>query len=171
MAPKVPYIQLMLICQSITCCYGAYQSYGAITNLRKYEETSKKLAEWSNTAAEHLRRTRTTQGAGAIAILLSLVSSVFLTTDFTYQFLNPAGWLRFSISPLMLGTVLFARHHIKNYWNPNDNETVGTRIPLPNMEGYNEAQRRTEELLTTLQWLEYGWVTTTLFAGLATRTA
>lgn len=62
--------------------------------------------------------------------------------------------------------MLFARGHIKNYWAPGDGKTVGTRIPLPNMEDYNEAQRRTQELLKTLEYLEYGWVGCSFVAGM-----
>lgn len=66
----------------------------------------------------------------------------------------------------MLATVLLARGHIQNYWAPKDGKTVGTRVPLPRMEDYNEAQRATEELLQTLEWLEYSWVGTTFIAGM-----
>lgn len=62
------YLQLMHVCQAILCGYGAYQSYVAITNLRKYEETTKKLAKWSSTAEEQLHKTRTTQASGALAV-------------------------------------------------------------------------------------------------------
>lgn len=75
-------------------------------------------------------------------------------------------WLRFSISPALLVGVLFARGHIKNHWASHNGKTVGKRIPLPNMEGYNEAQRATEEVLRVLEWVEYGWVANTLVVGL-----
>ena len=75
-------------------------------------------------------------------------------------------WVRFSISPTLLVGVLFARGHIKNYWVPGDKQTKGTKIPLPNMEEYNEAQRRTEELLHTLEYLEYSWVASSFIAGM-----
>jgi hypothetical protein len=74
--------------------------------------------------------------------------------------------LKFYTSPALLIGVLLARGHIKNYWNPDDKKSVGTRIPLPNMEDYNEAQRKTEELLTTLEYLEYSWVASSLFAAM-----
>ncbi|EMC96197.1 hypothetical protein BAUCODRAFT_70754 [Baudoinia panamericana UAMH 10762] len=152
----------MHVCQAGLSAWGGYQSYIAITNLRKYEETTKKLAKWSNTVEEQLHKTRTTQGAGAVAILLSFIAATTLAS--VGARLNP--WVRFGISPVMLLTVLFARGHIKNFWAPGDSKTVGTRIPLPNMEDYNEAQRRTEEVLGTLEYLEYGWVATTFIAGM-----
>ena len=66
----------------------------------------------------------------------------------------------------MLVAVLVARNHIKNYWAPQDGKTVGVRIPLPNMGDYNEAQKKTEQLLEVLEWLEYSWVLTSFVAGI-----
>lgn len=59
---------------------------------------------------------------------------------------------------MLLLSVLFAQRHVKSYWAPYDGKTAGPRIPLPSMEDYNEALRRTEALLDTLEHLEYGWV-------------
>lgn len=55
---------------------------------------------------------------------------------------------------------------MQNYWAPSDGKTVGIKLPLPNMEGYNEAQQATQNLLQMLQWLEYSWVAGTLGEGL-----
>jgi hypothetical protein len=73
----------------------------------------------------------------------------------------------------MLVLVLFARGHIKNYWSPegdkksdNGKPTAGVRVPLPNMEDYNEALRKTEELLQILEYLEYSWVATSFISGM-----
>ena len=73
---------------------------------------------------------------------------------------------RFMLSPVMLGVVLLAKYHMKSYWAPNDSKTVGTRIPLPNMEDYNEAQRRTQDVITTLGYLEYGWLGSTFVSAM-----
>jgi hypothetical protein len=48
--------------------YGAYISFQAIIRLQKYESTAKTLADWSSEAGRQLQLTRTTQGAGAIAV-------------------------------------------------------------------------------------------------------
>ena len=95
-------------------------------------------------------------------ILLSLIVS---TTLAAASDVLPY-WSTVATSPVMLVGVLAARQYIKGYWNPTDKDSVGTRIPLPNMEDYNEAQRRTEHMLDTLQYLEYGWAATTFFAGM-----
>ncbi len=176
----------MYASQAIISCWGAFQSVNAVTNLQKYEKTSEKLAEWSDTAKEHLHKTRTTQTTGALTVhlpppspqtpqahvltaepikqvLASLITSLTLAIGSPYL---PA-WFRLSASPALLVAVLLARRHIKQYWNPKDLPSGGgVRLPLPNMEGYNEAQRRTDELLQTLEYLEYGWVGTSLVAGM-----
>jgi hypothetical protein len=48
--------------------YGALISFKAIIRLQKYESTAKKLADWSSEANKQLQLTRTTQGAGAVAV-------------------------------------------------------------------------------------------------------
>lgn len=48
--------------------YGLRLAYSNITRLQQYERQSEKAAEWSNTVAERLRRTRTTQASGAITV-------------------------------------------------------------------------------------------------------
>ena len=48
--------------------YGFAVSFGAITRLQKYEETSKKLAEWSKEAETQLHKTQTTQTSGTVAV-------------------------------------------------------------------------------------------------------
>nr|POF14868.1 hypothetical protein CFP56_71252 [Quercus suber] len=156
------FVQLMHVCQIALSAWGGYQSYIAIINLQKYEKTSEKLAEWSNEAARQLHKTRTTQTSGALAILSSLIAATALTVT------GPSlpSWARYSASPIMLVGVLFARGHIKNYWAPGDGKTVGTRIPLPKMGEYNEAQRRTQALLETLEYLEYSWVASSFVVGM-----
>lgn len=62
--------------------------------------------------------------------------------------------------------VLAARRYIEKYWTNGESKSVGVRIPLPNMESYNEAQRRTQDLLQTLEYLEYGWVASSFIAGM-----
>lgn len=56
------------VAQVLYTLYGGYLSYIAITNLQKYEATSKKLAEWSKEAENQLWKTRTTQASGVLAV-------------------------------------------------------------------------------------------------------
>lgn len=73
--------------------------------------------------------------------------------------------MRLATSPALLILVLFARGHIKNYWAPKDGKN-STRVPLPKMGDYNEAERQTEKLLKVLEYLEYSWVLTSFVNGM-----
>ena len=54
--------------QIALCVFGARYSYEAITKLRGYEEATKKAAKFSQSAEDHLNKTRKTQAVGAIAV-------------------------------------------------------------------------------------------------------
>lgn len=60
--------QALHIPQALLSGYSLYLSYSSIQNLRQYEEKSEKAAEWSNTAATQLHKTRTTQASAAISV-------------------------------------------------------------------------------------------------------
>lgn len=64
------------VAQLFLSLYGGALSYVAITNLRKYEAASKKLAEWSSTAEHELWKTRTTQATGALAVRSRLLPTL-----------------------------------------------------------------------------------------------
>lgn len=53
---------------SALSAYGLYLCKENITRLQQYEEQSEKAAEWSNTAAERLHKTRTTQTSGTLSV-------------------------------------------------------------------------------------------------------
>ncbi|KAF2201826.1 hypothetical protein GQ43DRAFT_440251 [Delitschia confertaspora ATCC 74209] len=53
--------------------YGLYLSYKNITRLQRYESQTKTAAEWSETVAEQLRTTQTTQGAAAVTVCFHLI--------------------------------------------------------------------------------------------------
>ena len=60
-----PLISTLLLALSL---YSASLSMVAITRLQSWESASKKAAKVSSTAANQLQRTRTTQGAAAVAV-------------------------------------------------------------------------------------------------------
>jgi hypothetical protein len=72
-------------------------------------------------------------------------------------------WARYGLSPMTLLVIIAARTHMKKYWAPRDGKSAGMRIPLPKMGDYNEATQQTEELLKTLQLLEYSWLAAAFF--------
>jgi hypothetical protein len=65
-------IKLVHSGQLLLSASSLYYSYIAITNLQKYEKQTEKAAKVSNTAADQLYKTRTTQGAGAIVVSCSV---------------------------------------------------------------------------------------------------
>ena len=67
-AARAAILRIPHIGQLLYSLYGGYISYIAITNLQKYEEISKKAAEWSEEAENQLWKTRTTQASGALAV-------------------------------------------------------------------------------------------------------
>lgn len=62
------FILVLQLFQAAFSGYNLYLCYISITNLMKYEEKSKKAAEWSQTAADQLYKTRVTQASGAGAV-------------------------------------------------------------------------------------------------------
>lgn len=79
-------------------------------------------------------------------------------------------YISYSISPALLLAVLLARGHIKNYWTPHqgsDGKSKGVKVPaLPNLEDYQAAQTKTEELLQVLEYLEYAWLSSCVVGGM-----
>ncbi|KAF2175670.1 hypothetical protein K469DRAFT_609814 [Zopfia rhizophila CBS 207.26] len=125
--------------------YGAYLSYNNITRLQRYEEQTKKAAQHSNTAAERLQKTRTTQGSAAITIALSLITaiSLVLLQHTEHHSITQA------ISLVNATTLLVARVHVANFWND--------KAKVPFVEGYNEAIKGSGSLENVLALLGCGW--------------
>ncbi|KAG8629289.1 hypothetical protein KVT40_003154 [Elsinoe batatas] len=147
------YAEILHLGQATLASYGIYVSYIAIKNLRQYEEQSKKAAKFSDIAARQLHWTRTTQASGAVAVLLSFSTSLFLATSWH---LIPRKY-RVLASPAMLLITLGVRGHLYNFWKEKG------KVPM--LKGYNEAIDRTQDLIGVLQYLEYSWVLTSLVAG------
>ncbi|GAB7352067.1 hypothetical protein MBLNU459_g2573t1 [Dothideomycetes sp. NU459] len=147
-------VQLLHVPQAALAAYGLYVSYVCISNLRQYEDATKKAAEYSAEAERQLHATRTTQASGALAVLASLVVACTLST--ASGVLPP--FIRYSLSPVMLVGTLFARGHIKNFWSS------ATKVPFA--KGYNEAISRTKEVMLILAYLEYSWVGMSLLGAM-----
>ncbi|ORY01107.1 hypothetical protein BCR34DRAFT_627836 [Clohesyomyces aquaticus] len=130
--------------------YGLWISYNNIVRLQKYEAKSEKAAEWSNEAAERLHTTRTTQGAAAITIGLSLITSL------TLLFLNHAEQHQIVLSISLINTsiCLGARFHMADYWRQ--------RTMVPFVQDYNEAIKGSNIAVNVLGLLGAGWIVTGL---------
>ncbi|KAL1296895.1 hypothetical protein AAFC00_004509 [Neodothiora populina] len=138
--------QALHVPQALLSAYGLYLSYTSIQNLRQYEAQSEKAAEWSNTAAEQLHKTRTTQANAAITILLSFSTATVLT--FVPHALPST--VRFVLSPALLVATLVARGHVSSFWS--------SKAKVPFVQGYNEAIGTTKDIVDVLKLLEYSWV-------------
>ncbi|KAI1760582.1 hypothetical protein GGR53DRAFT_76453 [Hypoxylon sp. FL1150] len=147
------FLQTLHLAQAALAVYGAKQSYTAITNLRKYEETSKKLAKYSNTAEHRRDKTYTTQTAGAAALLLSFFVSLTLARRGSiYGF--PTRYLYQAVTVV---AIYLARRYMYEFWA---DKTPGLKGAVPKMGEYDEAQRKTHELLKVLDLLMFTWAAT-----------
>ena len=154
-------LKVVHIVQIIIAAYGAMQCQVAITRLLEYEDATKKLAKISSEAQRQLHKTRMTQAAGAIAILASFVASVLLTTrGSSYGIL-----VRYLSSPVMASGVYAAREYLWDFWGGKGGKPVtASKVPLPKMEGYNEALEKTQKVLEVLGWLTMSWMASSALA-------
>ena len=113
MEGKVVFVTAQHLCQVLLSLYGAYFSYIAITKLRGYEETTRKLAKWSKVVEDELYKTQTTQATGAGAVCPSFNFSTFFThilADRMQHSNLPCPPVRRVQAPEM-GAVLCVAHH------------------------------------------------------------
>ncbi|KAI8946513.1 hypothetical protein F4801DRAFT_593292 [Xylaria longipes] len=148
-------LKLIHVAQIVIAAYGAMQSQVAISKLLEYKDATKKLAKISSEAGRQLHKTRTTQASCAVAILVSFLVSVLLTTGGA-----SSGFLvRYLASPVMALAVFAARTHLQGFWAGKGGKAVTTnKIPLPKMGPYNEALGRTQKSLEFLGWLTISWL-------------
>ncbi|KAI4858716.1 hypothetical protein F4820DRAFT_441904 [Hypoxylon rubiginosum] len=147
------FLQILHLAQAALTAYGGKQSYIAITNLRKYEEATKKLAEYSSTAEHQRNKTYTTQTSGVLALLLSLFASLTLALRGSVSGFLP----RYLYQAAAAVALFFARQHMRGFWA---DKTPGLKGAVPKMGDYDEAQRKTQELLNVLDFLMLTWVAT-----------
>ncbi|KAF7453128.1 hypothetical protein A1F94_011819 [Pyrenophora tritici-repentis] len=132
---------------SALSAYGLYLSYQNITRLQQYEERSEKAAEWSNTAAERLHKTRTTQTSGTVTLLVSFVTSTALLL--VPRFASPSVLIATGVANGM--ALYLSRTHMANFWNDN----TQTRVPF--VEKFNEAIRGSKQVVLLLGTLCLAW--------------
>lgn len=154
-------LKLIHFIQIVLAAYGARQSQAAITKLLAYEDTTKKLAKISGEVERQLHKTRMTQAAGAITILASFVVSLLLLTRGAAY----GPFLRYLSSPVMTLALLGSKIYIQDFWaGKNGKSATANKVPLPKMEGYNEALERTQRSLEVLYWLVISWAASSALA-------
>ncbi|KAI9653734.1 MAG: hypothetical protein M1821_006928 [Bathelium mastoideum] len=137
-------LRIMHLGQAAVAGYGLYLSYISITNLQKYEKRSEQAARHSRSAADQLFKTRTTQGAGAIAILVSLLTSLWIAFGSGYP---SSTKLTLSLANAAMG--LFVRTYMLNFWQGS--------AKIPFLRGYNEALSKTGAILDLMVSLAVSW--------------
>ncbi|KAI8957752.1 hypothetical protein F5Y11DRAFT_338470 [Daldinia sp. FL1419] len=153
------FLQLLHLAQAALAAYGGKQSYIAITNLQKYENATKKLAKVSSEAERQRQKTYATQTTGVVTLLFSFFMSGLLSRQgSTYGFLP-----RYLAPVATIAAIYFAREHIRGFWA---GKAPGIKGSLPKMGDYEEAERRTHELLKTLELLMLSWIATLVLAVL-----
>ncbi|KAI1379869.1 hypothetical protein F4677DRAFT_297595 [Hypoxylon crocopeplum] len=150
-------LQLIHLAQAALAAYGGKHSYVAITNLRKYENTTKKLAKVSSEAEHQRQKTYSTQTSGVVALLLSFFASLLLASRGSIYGVLP----RYLIPVVMVVALFFAKEHMQDFWA---GKAPGLKGALPKMGDYEEAQRRTHSLLGVLDLLMLSWVATWIMA-------
>ncbi|KAI1464586.1 uncharacterized protein F4812DRAFT_160186 [Daldinia caldariorum] len=151
------FLQILHFAQATLAIYGGRQSYVAITNLRKYEDATKKAARVSKEAERQRQQTYATQTTGVVTLLFSFFMSVLLAREGSiYGFLP-----RFLAPAATIAAVYFARKYIRGFWA---GKTPGVKGNLPNMGDYDDAEKRTHELLNVLDLLMYSWIATLALA-------
>jgi len=165
---------LQLTLTSALSGYGLFLSYGNITRLQQYEKQSEKAAEWSNTAAQRLHKTRTTQTSGTISVRLHQHQHqqdcndyiLTCTSQLIISFLTPIVALSTSdptylVSAAAANTavLVFARQHMANFWN----EKEQTRVPF--VQKFKDAVSGSEHVVQILGVLGASWAVTALGWG------
>ncbi|KAH8599287.1 hypothetical protein B0O99DRAFT_613474 [Bisporella sp. PMI_857] len=136
---------IVLVLQAAFSGYNLYLASISITNLQGYEEKSKKAAEYSQTAANQLHKTRTTQTSGTLAILSSFLSSIAIIVG-----VGSTG-KQLALAALNVAALVAARWHVGDFWRGK------AKIPLPGVGDYNEAISTTQETRLNMPFLMGGW--------------
>ncbi|KAF4307840.1 hypothetical protein GTA08_BOTSDO03461 [Botryosphaeria dothidea] len=141
------------LAQAVGSGYTLYFCYISIKNLQQYEKKSEKAAEYSNTAAEQLHKTRTTQGSALVTVLTSLLTSAFLlyTAVRPGESAHPSSspWLAIGLHAGNIVNIVLTRKHVAGFWE--------NKAKVPFVEGYNEAISSTANIIKSLERLAMGW--------------
>lgn len=125
--------------------------------------------KWTGNSTTHIKTELTaTVANNIIQIIVSLLAALIMLTLPNKM----PTWAPYTISPAMLFIVLGARQYLKNFWTPTQDsrgKDVGAKVTLPNMEDYNLAVQKTEDLLEVLKYLEYSWLITMVVGGVVGR--
>ncbi|TVY13821.1 hypothetical protein LARI1_G008551 [Lachnellula arida] len=140
------FLRILHLGQAAFSAYNIYLSSISISNLQKYEETSKKAARYSKEAARQLHKTRTTQASSEIAVLTTLLTSAYLVFASGSKF-----WGAF-LALANVAVLVLVRDHVGRFWKG------AAKIPAPKMGEYSEAVSKTQEVRLNMAYLAASWV-------------
>ncbi|TVY49148.1 hypothetical protein LOCC1_G000961 [Lachnellula occidentalis] len=148
-------LRIIHLGQAAFSVYNLYLSSISISNLQKYEETTEKVAEYSNTAGRKLHKTRTTQVSSAIAVLTTFLTSLYLVLASGSKF-----WAAV-IAVANVAVLVIVRDHVGGFWRG------AAKIPAPKMGEYNDAISTTQEVRLNMAYLAGSWVVAGVLALIA----
>ncbi|KAI0847692.1 hypothetical protein F5Y00DRAFT_240861 [Daldinia vernicosa] len=151
------FLQILHLAQAALAIYGGRQSYIAIINLQKYENATKHLAKVSTEAELQRQKTYATQATGVVTLLFSFFMSVLLARRGSIYGVLP----RYLAPVTVVVAVYFAREHIRGYWA---GKTPGIEGSVPGLGDYEEAEIRTQKLLSVLDLVMFSWIATFVVA-------
>ncbi|TVY85914.1 hypothetical protein LAWI1_G008608, partial [Lachnellula willkommii] len=146
------FLRILHLGQAAFSAYNLYLSSISISNLQKYEETSKKAARYSKEAARQLHKTRTTQASSEIAGLTTFLTSAYLVFASGSKF-----WGAF-LALANVAVLVLVRDHVGRFWKG------AAKIPAPKMGEYNEAVSKTQEVRLNMAYLAASWVVAGMLA-------
>ncbi|EXJ79298.1 hypothetical protein A1O3_08800 [Capronia epimyces CBS 606.96] len=132
--------------QGAASVYAGLLSAMAIYNLQQREEQAEHAAQYSNTAASQLHKTRTTQTSGAVAAISSVISSVTLAVISSSDGRSPVPFLLSAVNAVGLG---LAYRHLQNFWRG--------KAKVPFLSDYNDGIRASNQLQQALGALAVSW--------------
>jgi hypothetical protein len=161
----ISFLTVLYGCQSFFSLYNLSLCIISITKLRGYEETSKKAAQYSQTAADELQKTRTTQASALLAvrcplklpkisILINIHQVLFsLLSAGVLVFKGDQAWLmKFALAGANVLALESARRYVGSQWKGR------AKMPLPGMADFNEATTKTQEVRMNMAALALSWI-------------
>ncbi|KAL2062252.1 hypothetical protein VTL71DRAFT_6518 [Oculimacula yallundae] len=140
--------QILTVIHAAQVAFGIYNLYlasNAINKLLGYEDMSKKAAKYSKTAEKQLHMTRSTQASGTIALLVSTLSAVYMI--FGDPKIGAQG-----VAGVNLLALVLARKHVGQFWSDKP------RVPVPGAGDFNEAAKKTQEVMMNLAYFAATWI-------------
>ncbi|KAL8967713.1 MAG: hypothetical protein Q9197_005282 [Variospora fuerteventurae] len=138
-----------LALMTLITLYAAQKSYVAILSLLKYEERSEKAAKHSETAAHELYKSKATQASSAVAIALSLASSLALSSAVLLLGSPSASTWVYVLPIVNMVAIAAAFIHNRSFWK--------AKAKVPFVGGFNEAIQKSKEIRQLMVPMALGW--------------